>query len=177
MNAIEQLNLLKRGAAEIVPEDELLKKLEKSIAANKPLTVKLGLDPTAPDLHLGHTVVLRKMKQFQDLGHQAVIILGDATGCVGDPSGKSETRKQLNRETVLNNAATYKEQLFRILDPEKTKVVFNNDWFSQLSFGEVMNLGSKYTVARMLEREDFTKRFKEGRPIAIHEFFYPLMQG
>ena len=177
MNAIEQLNLLKRGAAEIVPEDELLKKLEKSIAANKPLTVKLGLDPTAPDLHLGHTVVLRKMKQFQDLGHKVVIILGDATGCVGDPSGKSETRKQLNRETVLNNAATYKEQLFRILDPEKTKVVFNNDWFSQLSFGEVMNLGSKYTVARMLEREDFTKRFKEGRPIAIHEFFYPLMQG
>lgn len=177
MNAIEQLNLLRRGAAEIIPEDELLKKLEKSVSANKPLTVKLGLDPTAPDLHLGHTVVLRKIKQFQDLGHQAVIILGDATGCVGDPSGKSETRKQLTRETVLNNAVTYKEQLFKILDPEKTKIVFNNDWFSNLSFSEIMNLGSKYTVARMLEREDFTKRFKEGRPIAIHEFFYPLMQG
>lgn len=177
MNAVEQLNLLKRGVAEIIPEEDLLKKLENSLKNKKPLKAKLGLDPTAPDLHLGHTVVLRKLKQFQDLGHQVIIILGDATGCVGDPSGKSETRKQLTREQVLANAATYKEQLFKVLDEEKTKVVFNSAWFNEMKFADVMNLGSKYTVARILEREDFSQRFKEGRPISIHEFFYPLMQG
>lgn len=177
MTAVEQLGFLKRGVAEIVPEEELLKKLEKSLQTNKPLKIKLGLDPTAPDLHLGHTVVLRKLKQFQELGHEVIIILGDATGCVGDPTGKSETRKQLTREAVLANAATYKEQLFKVLNPEKTKVVFNSTWFQEMDFGQVMNLASKYTVARMLEREDFSQRFKEGKAISIHEFFYPLMQG
>lgn len=177
MDANQQINLLKRGVAEIVPEEELVKKLEKSIKEKKALNIKLGLDPTAPDLHLGHTVVLRKLKQFQDLGHQVIIVLGDATGCVGDPSGKSETRKQLSQEVVLTNAATYQEQLFKVLNPDKTKVVFNSSWFNKMEFIEVLNLASKYTVARMLEREDFSHRFKDGRPISIHEFFYPLMQG
>jgi len=173
----QQINLLKRGVAEIVPEEELIKKLEKSLKENRPLRIKLGLDPTAPDLHLGHTVVLRKLKQFQDLGHQIIIVLGDATGCVGDPSGKSETRKQLTRDVVLANAATYQKQLFKVLDEDKTEVVFNSTWFNKMEFIEVLNLASKYTVARMLEREDFSQRFKDGRPISIHEFFYPLMQG
>lgn len=173
----QQINLLKRGVAEVVPEEELVKKLVKSEKENKPLNIKLGLDPTAPDLHLGHTVVLRKLKQFQDLGHQVIIVLGDATGCVGDPSGKSETRKQLSREVVLANAATYQQQLFKILDETKTKVVFNSSWFNQMEFIEVLDLASKYTVARMLEREDFSQRFKDCKPISIHEFFYPLMQG
>lgn len=177
MDVNQQINLLKRGVAEIVPEEELVKKLTKSQKDNKPLNIKLGLDPTAPDLHLGHTVVLRKLKQFQDLGHQVIIVLGDATGCVGDPSGKSETRKQLSREVVLANATTYQEQLFKILDEAKTKVVFNSTWFNQMEFIEVLDLASKYTVARMLEREDFSQRFKECKPISIHEFFYPLMQG
>lgn len=177
MDVNQQINLLKRGVAEIVPEEELIKKLEKSLKENRPLRIKLGLDPTAPDLHLGHTVVLRKLKQFQDLGHQIIIVLGDATGCVGDPSGKSETRKQLTRDVVLANAATYQKQLFKVLDEDKTEVVFNSTWFNKMEFIEVLNLASKYTVARMLEREDFSQRFKDGRPISIHEFFYPLMQG
>lgn len=173
----EQLRIMKRGTAEILPEAELEKKLKKSLTTGKPLKVKLGLDPSAPDIHLGHTVVLRKLKQFQDLGHDIIIIIGDFTGRIGDPTGKSETRKQLSEEDVQRNAKTYQEQIFRILDPQRTRVEFNSSWLGKLNFADVVNLAAKYTVARMLEREDFTKRFKEGRPISVHEFFYPLMQG
>lgn len=173
----KQLESLRRGVAEIVPEDELVEKLKKSIKEDRPLTIKLGLDPTAPDIHLGHTVVLQKLKQFQEFGHQVVILLGDYTGRIGDPSGRSETRKQLTEEQVLANARTYEEQIFKVLDPEKTKVVFNSQWLAKLNFADVLNMAAKYTVARMLERDDFEKRYKEGLPIGIHEFFYPLMQG
>jgi tyrosyl-tRNA synthetase len=172
-----QMEILRTGAAEIVPEDELKEKIKNSLLSNKPLTVKLGLDPTAPDIHLGHTVPLQKMRQFQDLGHQAVIIIGDFTGRIGDPTGKSETRKALTEEEVLRNAETYKEQIFKILDPAKTRIEFNATWLSKLSFEEVIKLASNCTVARMLERDDFAKRYQEERPISIHEFFYPLMQG
>ncbi|MDO7786667.1 tyrosine--tRNA ligase [Desulforamulus aquiferis] len=173
----KQLEIIKRGVVEIVPEEELVLKLKKSIANNKPLHIKLGLDPTAPDIHLGHTVVLQKLRQFQELGHQVTIILGDYTGRIGDPSGKSETRKQLTEEQVLTNAKTYEKQIFKVLDPEKTKVRFNSSWLAPLKFEDVIRLAATTTVARMLEREDFTKRFKENLPISIHEFFYPLMQG
>ena len=173
----EQLKIIKKGVAEIIPEEELVKKLEKSIKENKPLRIKLGLDPSAPDIHLGHTVVLRKMKAFQDLGHQVVIIIGDYTGMIGDPTGKSETRKQLTQEQVMENANTYQEQIFKILDSSKTEVRFNGEWFSKMSFMEVGNLAANYTVARMLERDDFKKRFANNQAISIHEFFYPLMQG
>lgn len=176
-NIDKQLEIIRRGAAEIIPENELVEKLKKSIKDNKPLTIKLGLDPTAPDIHLGHTVVLQKLRQFQDLGHRIIIILGDYTGRIGDPSGKSETRKQLTEEEVLFNARTYERQIFKVLDKEKTKLVFNSEWLAPLTFEHVLNLSAKYTVARMLERDDFHKRFKEGLPISIHEFFYPLMQG
>jgi len=172
-----QLEIIKRGVAEIVPEDELIEKLKKSLAEGRPLRVKLGLDPTAPDIHLGHTVVLQKLKQFQLLGHEVIIIIGDFTAQIGDPTGKKETRKQLSWNEVLQNAKTYQEQIFKILDPAKTKIVFNSEWLAKLNFADVIKLASKYTVARMLEREDFAKRFKEGQPISIHEFFYPLMQG
>lgn len=172
-----QMEILKTGAAEIIPEDELKEKIRKSLINNKPLTVKLGLDPTAPDIHLGHTVPLQKMRQFQDLGHQAVIIIGDFTGRIGDPSGKSETRKPLTEEELHRNAETYQEQIFKILDPEKTKVVFNASWLRKMTFEDVIKLASRCTVARMLERDDFAKRYAEERPISIHEFFYPLMQG
>ncbi|MDS1030927.1 tyrosine--tRNA ligase [Bacillota bacterium LX-D] len=172
-----QHNIIKRGAAEIVPEDELIKKIKKSIEKQKPLKVKLGLDPSAPDIHLGHTVVLQKMRQFQELGHQIIIIIGDFTGRIGDPTGKSETRKQLSEEEVQRNAQTYKEQIFKILDPVKTKVVFNSQWLAPLSFVDVIKLAANCTVARMLERDDFAKRYRENLPIGIHEFFYPLMQG
>ncbi|GAB6157314.1 tyrosine--tRNA ligase [Desulfotomaculum varum] len=173
----KQLEIIKRGTAEIVPEEELVEKLKKSIANNKPLHIKLGLDPTAPDIHLGHTVVLQKLRQFQELGHQVTIILGDYTGRIGDPTGKSETRKQLTEEEVLANARTYEQQIFKILDPQKTKVQFNSTWLAPLKFADVIRLAATTTVARMLEREDFSKRFKENLPISIHEFFYPLMQG
>ncbi|WP_049771636.1 tyrosine--tRNA ligase [Thermincola potens] len=173
----EQLEIIKRGVAEIVPENELVEKLKKSIARKKPLHIKLGLDPTAPDIHLGHTVVLQKLRQFQELGHKVTIILGDYTARIGDPTGKSETRKQLTEEEVRKNAATYKEQIFKILDPAKTNVVFNSQWLASLSFADIINLAAKYTVARMLERDDFAKRFANEQPISIHEFFYPLMQG
>ncbi|SHE33548.1 tyrosine--tRNA ligase [Desulforamulus putei] len=173
----KQLEIIKRGTAEIVPEEELVEKLKKSIANNKPLHIKLGLDPTAPDIHLGHTVVLQKLRQFQELGHQVTIILGDYTGRIGDPTGKSETRKQLTEEEVLANARTYEQQIFKILDPEKTNVRFNSTWLAPLKFEDVIRLAATTTVARMLEREDFSKRFKENLPISIHEFFYPLMQG
>jgi tyrosyl-tRNA synthetase len=178
MESVEhQLEHIKRGVAEILPEASLVEKLRRSVATGTPLRVKLGLDPTAPDIHLGHTVVLRKLKLFQDLGHQIIIVIGDFTGRIGDPSGKSETRKQLTEEAVQINARTYEEQIFRILDRAKTEVVFNSSWLAPLTFADVVKLAAKYTVARMLEREDFNKRVKECRPISIHEFFYPLMQG
>lgn len=173
----EQLRLIKHGVENLLPEEEFKKKLAKSITENKPLTIKLGLDPTAPDIHLGHTVVLRKLKTFQDLGHQIVIVIGDFTARIGDPSGKSVTRPPLDEEAVLRNAATYKEQIFKVLDESKTKVVYNSEWLSKLSFEDVLKLAAKYTVARMLERDDFQKRYTEGRPIGVHEFMYPLMQG
>ncbi|MHB1420797.1 MAG: tyrosine--tRNA ligase [Bacillota bacterium] len=172
-----QLAIIRRGTAEIVPENELVQKLKKSLETGKPLQIKLGLDPTAPDIHLGHTVVLQKLRQFQDLGHQVTIIIGDFTGRIGDPTGKSETRKQLTEEAVMANAETYKEQIFKILDPNRTRLTFNSQWLAPLTFADVIQLSAKYTVARMLERDDFSKRFKEGLPVSIHEFFYPLMQG
>lgn len=172
-----QMEIIKRGAVEIIPEEELVEKLKRSVATGKPMQIKLGLDPTAPDIHLGHTVVLQKMRQFQELGHQVIIILGDFTARIGDPTGKSETRKQLNEEQVLANARTYERQIFKILDPAKTRVVFNSEWLAPLNFARVIELAARYTVARMLEREDFAKRYRENLPISIHEFFYPLMQG
>ncbi len=173
----KQLEIIKRGVVEIVPEDELVTKLERSIKTGKPLHIKLGLDPTAPDIHLGHTVVLHKIRQFQELGHRTTIILGDFTARIGDPTGKSETRKQLSEEQVMENAKTYERQIFKILDPEKTTITFNSKWLAPMKFADVIELAAKYTVARMLERDDFAKRFKEGHPISVHEFFYPLMQG
>ena len=172
-----QLEIIRRGAAEIVPENELVEKIKKSVAAGKPLHIKLGLDPTAPDIHLGHTVVLQKLRQFQDLGHKVTIIIGDYTGRIGDPTGKSETRKQLTDEEIKVNAQTYENQIFKILDRSKTNVVFNSQWLAPLTFADVIGLAAKYTVARMLERDDFAKRFHNELPISIHEFFYPLMQG
>jgi tyrosyl-tRNA synthetase len=173
----KQLEIIKRGVVEIVPEEELVAKLEKSIKTGRPLHIKLGLDPTAPDIHLGHTVVLQKIRQFQELGHNTTIILGDFTARIGDPTGKSETRKQLTEEQVLENARTYEKQIFKVLDPGKTTITFNSKWLSSMNFAQVIELAAKYTVARMLERDDFAKRFKEGLPISVHEFFYPLMQG
>ncbi|MFD1885285.1 tyrosine--tRNA ligase [Paenibacillus wenxiniae] len=172
-----QLSVIKRGTVEIVPEDELRNKIIKSLLTGKPLTVKLGLDPSAPDIHVGHTVVLQKLRQFQELGHVVQLIIGDFTGRIGDPTGKSETRKQLTEEQVKHNAETYQKQIGKILDPEKTTVYFNSEWLSPMSFADVVNLAAKVTVARMMERDDFTKRFQGGLPISIHEFFYPLMQG
>lgn len=173
----KQLEVIKRGTVEIIPENELTDKLKSALESGRPLTIKLGLDPTAPDIHLGHTVVLLKLRQFQDLGHQVVLILGDFTARIGDPTGKSETRKQLTEEQVLENARTYERQIFKILDRKKTKVVFNSQWLAPLNFTKVIELAAKYTLARMLERDDFAKRYKEGLPISIHELFYPLMQG
>ncbi|MGL5641805.1 MAG: tyrosine--tRNA ligase [Paraclostridium sp.] len=173
----EQMKIIKKGVAEMISEEDIMKKLEKSFKENKPLTIKLGLDPSAPDIHLGHTVVLRKMKAFQDLGHQVIIIIGDATGMIGDPTGKSAVRKQLSHDQVLENAKTYQDQIFKILDREKTIVKFNSEWLQAMNFMDVANLASKYTVARMLERDDFKKRFASNQSISIHEFFYPLMQG
>ncbi len=172
-----QLQVIKRGTTEIISEQELVDKLTRAYQSETPLKIKLGLDPTAPDIHLGHTVVLQKMKQFQDLGHEVFLVLGDYTARIGDPSGKTETRKPLTEEEVLANARTYKEQMFRILNPQKTTVVFNSEWLKPLNFADVIGLASKYTVARMLERDDFAKRYQQGLPISIHEFFYPLMQG
>ncbi len=173
----EALEYLKRGVVDLVEEEELLKKLERSYKEGKPLKVKAGFDPTAPDLHLGHTVLLRKMKHFQDLGHEVYFVIGDFTGMIGDPTGKSETRPALTKEQVLKNAETYKAQVFKVLDPEKTKVVFNSTWLGKLGAEGVIRLCAKYTVARMLERDDFKKRWEAGRPIAIHELLYPLFQA
>jgi len=177
LRAEEQLEIIKRNTEEIISEEELLHKLRRSIEQNKPLRCKLGFDPSAPDLHLGHAVVLHKIRDFQKLGHHVTIILGDFTGRIGDPTGRSETRKQLTEEEVLANSLTYQEQLYKILDPKKTEVVYNSSWLSKLDFAAVIELAGKYTVARMLEREDFAKRYREGQAIGVHEFFYPLMQG
>ncbi|PWW08656.1 tyrosyl-tRNA synthetase [Paenibacillus cellulosilyticus] len=172
-----QLSIIRRGAAEIIPEDALASKIAASVVSGKPLKVKLGLDPSAPDIHIGHTVVLHKMRQFQDLGHEVQLIIGDFTGKIGDPTGKSETRKQLTEEDVRRNAATYEAQMFKILDPQKTKFYFNSEWLGAMKFEDVLQLAAKLTVARMLERDDFAKRYTNNLPIHIHEFFYPLMQG
>jgi len=177
MEINEQLKILKRGVSDLISEEELKKKLTEAKKEERPLRVKLGLDPSAPDIHLGHTVVLRKLKQFQDLGHEVYLIIGDFTGMIGDPTGKSETRNQLTKEEVLENARTYQEQFSKVLDPAKTNVVFNGDWLSEMDFADVLELSAHYTVARMLEREDFSNRYNSGKPIGIHEFFYPLMQG
>ncbi len=173
----EQLAYIKKGSAEIIREAELRAKLEKSRATGKPLRVKLGMDPTAPDLHLGHTVVLRKLKHFQDLGHTVIFLIGDFTGMIGDPTGRSATRPPLSREQIEQNAETYKAQVFKILDEQKTVVDFNRRWFAKFSADDFIRLAAKYTVSQMLEREDFHKRFLEEKPIAVHELLYPLAQG
>ncbi|AZR74892.1 tyrosine--tRNA ligase [Anoxybacter fermentans] len=177
MTIEEQVEFLMRGVEQIISKEELVEKLKKAEKTGKPLKVKLGMDPTAPDIHLGHTVVLNKLRQFQDLGHEVILIIGDFTAMIGDPTGKNETRPQLTREEVIENAKTYQEQVFKILDKEKTTIRYNSEWLAKMNFADVINLCSKYTVARMLERDDFSKRMKEERPISIHEFFYPLMQG
>ena len=173
----EQLSVIRRGTTEIVPENELVDKLKRSIETGKPLRIKLGCDPTRPDLHLGHSVILRKLRQFQDLGHHAILIIGDFTGMIGDPSGQNKTRPSLTIEEVKENGTSYFEQASKILDPEKTEIVYNSDWLSPMSFADVIRLSSKYTVARMLERDDFTKRYNSNEPILLHEFLYPLAQG
>jgi tyrosyl-tRNA synthetase len=173
----KQLEIIKRGAVEIISEKELLHKLEKSAKENRPLQVKAGFDPTAPDIHLGHTVLLEKMRQFQELGHQVIFLIGDFTGMIGDPTGKSETRKALTKEEVAKNAETYKAQVFRILDPHKTQVRFNSEWLATMNASEVIRLGAYETVARMLERDDFKKRFRNHKDISIMEFYYPLLQA
>lgn len=173
----EQLEIIKKGADKIVDEAELLVKLQRSYDEQKPLTIKLGLDPSAPDIHLGHAVVLRKIKQMQDLGHHAVILIGDFTGRIGDPTGKAKGRVALSDEMVMENAKTYCEQIFKVLHPEKTTVRFNSEWLSTLTFEEVIKLAATTSVARILERDDFQKRYKNQVPIGIHEFFYPLMQA
>ena len=173
MTIDEKLAIIQRGVDEILPLDELKKKLEK----NKPLRIKLGMDPTAPDLHLGHTVVINKMKQLQDLGHEIIFLIGDFTGMIGDPTGKNVTRKPLTKKNILENAKTYSDQVFKILDKDKTKIAFNSEWMNKMSSTEMISLASKHTVARMLERDDFSKRYKGGQAISIHEFLYPLVQG
>ena len=177
ITAQEQVRQIKHGVSGIINEEDLVKKIERSIKENKPLVVKLGLDPTAPDIHLGHTVPLRKLRLFQQFGHQVVIVIGGFTARIGDPSGKSVTRPPLTKEQVLENAQTYKTQIFKVLDPEKTIVRDNSEWLEPMNFADVLRLAGSYTVARMMERDDFDKRYKEGRPIGVHEFMYPLMQG
>ncbi len=172
-----QLEIILRGVAEVISEEELTNKIRRSVKDGRPLRVKAGFDPTAPDLHLGHTVLLQKMKQFQDLGHQVIFLIGDFTGMIGDPTGKTQTRPPLTPEQIKTNAATYMEQVSKILDISKTTVEFNSRWMSKMSPSDIIQLTGKYTVARMLERDDFQKRFREQRPISIHEFLYPLIQG
>jgi len=173
----EQMEVIKRDISEIIPEEELVKKLEKSFETGKPLNIKLGCDPTRPDLHLGHSVVLRKLAQFQKLGHQAILIIGDFTALIGDPSGRNTTRPPLTEADIAENAKSYFEQAYKILDKEKTKIVYNSEWLGKMNFADVIKLASKYTVARMLERDDFTNRFKGGIPISMHEILYPLAQA
>lgn len=172
-----QWELISRGTVDLLPEKEWKDKLKESIAENKPLRVKQGFDPTAPDIHLGHTVGIRKLKHFQELGHQIILIIGDYTSLVGDPSGQSSTRPPLTYEEIMKNSETYQVQFFKILNKSKTEIVFNGDWFKKMNFVEIMQLASKFTVARLLERDDFTKRLQKKTPISIHELFYPLMQG
>lgn len=171
------MDIIRRGASEIIPEEDLVKKLEHSLKTNTPLNIKLGCDPSRPDLHLGHSVVLRKLRQFQDLGHTAILIVGDFTGMIGDPSGKSKTRPALTLEETRRNGQSYFEQATKILSPDKTKIVYNSQWLGPMTFSDVIRLASKYTVARMLERDDFTLRYKAGEPISVHEFLYPLAQA
>ncbi len=173
----EQMDLIKRGTFEIIPEEDLVHKIEKSLKEQKPLNIKLGCDPSRPDLHIGHSVVLRKLSQFQSLGHQAILIIGDFTGMIGDPSGRNVTRPALSLEETRINGQSYLEQASKILDKDKTKIVYNSEWLGKMSFEDVIKLSSKYTVARMIERDDFTKRFKAGEPISLHEFLYPLAQA
>jgi tyrosyl-tRNA synthetase len=173
MTPEQQLALIKRGCDELIQEDELLERLREG----RPLRVKAGFDPTAPDLHLGHTVLMNKLRTFQQLGHDVIFLIGDFTGMIGDPTGKNVTRKPLTREQVLANAETYREQVFKILDPARTRVVFNSEWMGQKSAADLISLAAQYTVTRMMERDDFTKRFNNQQPIAIHEFLYPLLQG
>ncbi|MFZ5766767.1 MAG: tyrosine--tRNA ligase [Thermodesulfobacteriota bacterium] len=177
MSIEDQVALIERGAVDVISREDLVRKLKKSHESGVPLRVKAGFDPTAPDLHLGHTVLIQKLKHFQDLGHDVLFLIGDFTGMIGDPTGKSETRKPLTQEDVARNAETYKEQIFKILDPARTTVMFNSDWLGRLSSYEFVKLASHLTVARMLEREDFRERFDSQRPISIHEFLYPLIQG
>ncbi len=177
MNAKEQFEILKKRAVEIIPEDELLAKLEMSLAEGKPLKVKLGCDPSRPDLHIGHVVVLKKLREFQDLGHEAILVVGDFTAMIGDPSGRSKTRPQLTFEETRENGRTYLEQASVVLDREKTRIVYNSEWLGKMSFAEVIRLAGTYTVARMLERDDFEKRYKAEEPISVHEFLYPLAQA
>jgi len=176
-HAREQFEQISRGVAEIVPEAELISKLERSLMERRPLRIKLGVDPSTPDLHLGHTVVLQKLKTFQDLGHQVLFLIGDFTAQIGDPTGKSETRKVLTREDTQRNANTYSEQVLKILNPSKTQIVFNSQWIDSLKIQDVIRLASQMTVAQMLERDDFSKRYQTQQPIAIHEFLYPIMQA
>src|SRR5437868_1470951 len=173
----EQLAYIKKGAAEIIPESELREKLENSRKSGKPLRVKAGFDPTAPDLHLGHTVLIRQLRHFQDMGHTVIFLIGDFTGMIGDPTGRSVTRKPLTREEIDQNAETYKTQVFKILDVKKTVIDFNRRWFAKFTADDFIHLAAKYTVSQMLEREDFHKRFREEKPIAVHELLYPLAQG
>ena len=173
----EQLKVLRRGVDEILPEEALVEKLKTSRETDTPLTVKLGCDPSRPDLHLGHTVVLRKLRQFQDLGHQAVLIVGDFTGMIGDPTGRSKTRPKLSLEETRENGRTYYEQAAKVLDPDRTKILYNSEWLDEMSFSEVIELAAQYTVAQMLERDDFAKRYAAGEAIAVHEFLYPLVQA
>src|SRR5215510_11561011 len=173
----QQLEHIRRGTVDVIREDELVEKLKRAQKTGKPLRVKAGFDPSAPDIHLGHTVLARKMKHFQDLGHTAIFLIGDFTGLIGDPSGRSATRKQLTKEEVLENAETYKQQIFKILHPQKTVIDFNSRWMSSLGAEGFIRLASRYTVARILEREDFTNRMKSQQPIAMHELLYPLVQA
>src|SRR5437879_8950478 len=173
----EQLTYIKKGSAEIVKDAELREKLEKSRASGTPLRVKAGFDPTAPDLHLGHTVLLRKLKHFQDLGHQVIFRIGDCTGMIGDPTGRSATRPPMSAEELMKNAKTYMEQVFKILSPRTTEVRFNNEWFEKMKSADWIKLAAKFTVSQMLEREDFHKRFQNEKPIALHELLYPISQG
>ncbi|MGC1454168.1 MAG: tyrosine--tRNA ligase [Nitrospirota bacterium] len=177
MSAKEQFDIIKRGAVEVIIEADLLKKLEMSVSTGKPLRVKAGFDPTAPDIHIGHTVLLNKMRQFQELGHEVTFLIGDFTGMIGDPTGKSETRKHLTKEEVAENARTYQLQIYKVLDKDRTKIAFNSEWMSKMTAEGMIQLAARLTVARMLEREDFKKRYQSELPISIHEFLYPLIQG
>ena len=177
MEIEQEIEILKRGAVDVINETDLRQKLAKGPEAGRPLRVKLGMDPTAPDLHLGHTVVIQKLKQFQELGHTAVFLIGDFTGLIGDPTGRIETRPTLTKEELMANAETYKDQVFKILDPDKTEIRFNSEWMESMNAADMIRLCAQYTVARMLERDDFRKRLQNNLPISIHEFLYPLVQA